>query len=84
MYTVFSIYYKNGEFSTDILKDNGVLREFCMSELERYDYYYDNVDYDGIEDIETLIYKTIEYGTEFIKKQRGLGVVSIIKGDNTI
>ena len=82
MYTVFCVYYKHNKFSTDIYKDGDTLRKFCMSELEEYDGFVGDIDYEGIEDIDILIYKTIKYGTKFVSEQCGWGVVSIIKGDN--
>jgi len=84
MYTVFSVYYKHGQFAIDILNDDDSLRKYCMEQLEEYDEDSDDVDYDGIEDIEILINKTIEYGIKFVEEQGGWGVVSIIKGDNLI
>lgn len=55
-----------------------------MEKLEEYDEDRDIVDYDGIEDIDILINKTIEYGIKTVNEQWGWGVVSIIKGDNLI
>ena len=74
MYTVFSIYYKHGEFNIEIFKDDNSLREYCMEQLDEYGE-YDDVDYEGIEDIVILIDKTIEYGNKSIEKQWGWGVV---------
>lgn len=84
MYTVFSIYYKHAEFSIDILKDDKALREYCIEQLEEYEEDLDDIDFDGIEDIDILIQKTIEHGKEFVSNQYGWGVVGIIKGDNLI
>ncbi len=83
-YTVFCVYYKHGEFSVDILNNDNNLKEYCMEQLEIYDEDRDVVYYDGTEDIEILINKTIEYGTKYVEEQYGWGVVSIIKGDNLI
>jgi hypothetical protein len=55
-----------------------------MDQLETYDEYSDMVCYEGIDDINILIDKTIEYGTKYVEDQSGWGVVSIIKGDNLI
>ena len=83
MYTVFSIYYKHGEFSVDIFEDDDSLREYCMDQLDGYGDYCD-VDYEGVENIDNLIRTTIDYGNKSVEKQWGWGVVSIIKGDNLL
>lgn len=70
MYSVFTIYYKYGEFNVDILDDDS-LREYCMEQLDEYNG-DGNVDYHGLDDIEVLIDKTIEYGKKFVEEQ-GLG-----------
>jgi hypothetical protein len=84
MYTVFCIYYKYGQFNVDVLENDDSLRKYCMEQLEKYDEDHDIVDYEGIEDLNILIDKTIEYGKEFVSEQSGWGVVSIVKGDNLI
>lgn len=84
MYTVFSIYYKYGEFSIDILDNDDDLREYCMEQLYEYEGEDGDVDFHGIDDIDVLIEKTIKYGKKSVEQQSGWGVVSIIKGENLI
>lgn len=81
MYTVFSIYYKHGEFNVDIFEDDDDLREYCMEQIQNYGKDDGDVNY---EDIDVLIDKTIEYGKLFVEEQSGWGIVSIIKGENLI
>jgi hypothetical protein len=87
-YQVFSVYYKNGEWSNKTFDSRSDLVTFLQNEIiqnKKYDTYlcsdddYDDLIY-GLS-LPRLISRAINIGKKLIENQVNYGVIAVVKGE---
>ena len=75
-FTVFSVYYKHGEFTVETLEDEYSLRQF----LAEYPHEHNHV-LDMFLPLETLCEEVVRLGYKVLAEPAGFGIVAIVRGD---
>ena len=93
-YVVFELQYNNCHTGMRLIKEDNI-QNFCLEQLSEYYRYskkkekagnsYDFVKQEFIHyDLSNLIRATVNKGNKHVYKQRGFGVIYIVKGDNLV
>jgi hypothetical protein len=75
-FTVFSVYYKHGEFIVETLEDEYTLRKFLAQYLNEHNHVLDM-----FLPLENLCEEVVNLGHKVIAEQAGFGIVAIVRGD---
>jgi hypothetical protein len=85
-YVIFSVYYKYGEYCVTEVKSRQELREFLLEELSQYLKGEDPVGETIEEQLmsltdEELIALAVRKGRDFLRREKGSGIVAVIEGN---